>query len=87
MFHRQAAINELFQRINADVQMFDDALVAHGLSRAEIDALLENKLANPPLQDAALCQAGIVYFQTLSALPPEPRIRLMARILSLAARS
>ena len=72
---------------DADVQLFDDALVAHGLGRAEIDALLENKLASPPLQDSALCQAGIVYFQTLSTLPPEPRIKLMARILSLAARS
>ena len=72
---------------DADVQMFDDALLAKGLSRAEIDALLENKVANPPLQDDALCRAGILYFSTLASLPEGPRIKLMARILSLAARS
>lgn len=72
---------------DADVQAFDDAMVQRGLSREAIDALLENKAATPPLPDAALCEAGITYFQVLGALPGEPRIRLMARILALAARS
>lgn len=72
---------------DADLQVFDDALVQRGLSREAIDALLESKVATPPLPDASLCQAGIIYFQTLGALPAEPRIRLMARLLALAARS
>ena len=83
---RQAAIRR-DEPDDADVQMFDDALMARGLSRPEIDALLENKTANPPLQDEALCKAGITYFSTLAALPEGPRTKLMARILSLAARS
>ena len=72
---------------DADVQLFDDAMVARGLTRDTIDALLENKPAASPLPDSALCEAGIQYFRVLGKLPDGPRQRLMARLLALAAHS
>ena len=72
---------------DADVQLFDDDLAARGLSRAEIETLLDSKIAEPPLDDASLCHAGIVYFESLLSLPEASKLRLLARLVALAARS
>lgn len=60
---------------DSDLQSFDQALVAHGLSRPEIEVLLDGKAANPPIADATMCKAGVTYLETLASLPPAMRSR------------
>ena len=61
---------------DADFQALDRALVDKGLSRPEIEALLDGKSAVPPIPDETMCQAGQTYLQTLATLPSDIRDRL-----------
>ncbi len=69
-----------------DFNMLDRALVTKGLTRPEIDALLDGKSADPPIADPDMCQAGQTYLQTLAAMPPDVRSRLYALAVDLMAR-
>ena len=72
---------------DADFTLLDKALVDKGLSRPEIDALLDGKTANPPIADEAMCKAGQIYLGTLATLPKEPRARLYGLAVDLMAKS
>lgn len=72
---------------DADFQMLDKALVAQGLTRPQIEALLDGKTATPPIPDGAMCQAGQTYLATLATLPEATRDRLYALAVDLMARS
>lgn len=72
---------------DADFQILDQALTANGLTRAQIDALLDGKIADPPIPDANMCQAGQIYLATLATLPETNRDRLYALAIDLMAKS
>ena len=72
---------------DADFQLLDKALVDKGLSRPEIDALLDGKVATPPIADDEMCKAGQVYLVTLAALPVNVRARLYGLAVDLMAKS
>ena len=72
---------------DGDFQMLDRALVDKGLSRPEIDALLDGKVATPPIADDEMCKAGQVYLATLAALPVDVRTRLYGLAVDLMAKS
>ena len=70
-----------------DFQTLDRALVAKGLTRPEIDALLDGKAADPPIADDAMCKAGQFYLETLAAMPAAARGRLYGLAVDLMAKS
>ena len=72
---------------DGDFQVLDRALVDKGLSRPEIDALLDGKIATPPIADDEMCKAGQTYLVTLAALPVDVRARLYGLAVDLMAKS
>ena len=70
-----------------DFQALDRALVDKGLTRPEIDALLDGKVAEPPIADPTMCQAGQTYLETLATLSPDSRARLYGLAVDLMAKS
>jgi hypothetical protein len=72
---------------DADFQLLEKALTDKGLKKAEIDAVLDGKAADPPIDDARMCQVGQIYLQTLANLPEGPRLRIYALAVELMARS
>ena len=70
-----------------DFRMLDQALTGKGLSRPQIDALLDGKTPDPPIPDADMCRAGQTYLTTLGELPEGPRDRLYALAVGLMERS
>lgn len=72
---------------DADFQAIDQALVNKGLARPQIDALLDGKVADPPIPDPDMCKAGETYLETLAGLPPEVRGRLYGLAVDLMAKS
>ncbi|MBM3551929.1 MAG: hypothetical protein FJX45_09210 [Alphaproteobacteria bacterium] len=71
----------------ADFRILENALAARGLGKAEIDALLDGKMPNPPLEDARMCGAGQTYFEVLKTLPEPARTKVYGLALELMARS
>lgn len=71
----------------ADFKALESALVAKGLDKVEIDALLDGKMPDPPLADARMCAAGQTYLETLRALPEAARLRIYGLAMELMARS
>lgn len=63
------------------------ALGDHGLSKAEIDALLDGKIPDPPIEDARMCAAGQTYLDVLATLPEVARMRIYALAVQLMANS
>lgn len=63
---------------DTDFRVFEVALADHGLSAAEIGALLDGKTPDPPLEDARLCAAGQTYLDVLRILPEAARLRIYA---------
>ena len=72
---------------DADFQLLDKALTEKGLTRPQIEALLDGKTADPPIPDAQMCQAGQTYLATLATLPEDSRDRLYALAVDLMAKS
>lgn len=72
---------------DADFQALEAALVAKGLNRPAIEALLDGKSADPPIPDAEMCQAGQTYLRTLAEMPADARGRLYGLAVDLMARS
>jgi hypothetical protein len=70
-----------------DLKALEGALAARGLGKTEIDAILDGKMPNPPLDDARMCAAGQTYLETLRALPEETRLRIYGLAVELMARS
>jgi hypothetical protein len=70
-----------------DFDELEEALRARGLTTPEIDALLDAKTSNPPVDEANMCRAGQVYLEALAALPEESRLRIYALAVELMARS
>lgn len=71
----------------ADFRTLETALVAKGLGKVEIDALLDGKMPDPPLEDGRLCAAGQTYLETLHSLPEAARLRIYGLAMELMARS
>ena len=72
---------------DSDFQTLDHALVQKGLTRPEIDALLDGKTPEPPIDDQTMCQAGQTYLSTLGDLPSDVRARLYGLAVDLMAKS
>lgn len=70
-----------------DFQTLDKALVNKGLTRPEIEALLDGKTADPPIADDRMCKAGETYLDTMASLPPDARARLYGLAVDLMAKS
>ncbi len=78
------------QRTAPDAKEFAEleaALRAKGLEKPEIEMLLDAKTPEPPLADTTVCRSGIIYFETLRALPEETRTKIYALAVRLLARS
>ncbi|QGM98020.1 hypothetical protein [Methylocystis parvus] len=71
----------------ADFKTLETALQARGLSKAEIDALLDGKMPDPPLDDAKMCAAGQTYLEVLRTLPEASRTRIYGLALELMSKS
>lgn len=70
-----------------DFRVLEVALADHGLGRQEIDALLDGKMTDPPLDDARMCAAGQTYLEVLRTLPEAARLRIFALSVQLMAKS
>ena len=69
-----------------DFDLLERALLAKGLGKPEIDALLDGRHPDPPLPDETLCAAGQTYLAVLGSLPEETRMRLYAFAVELMAK-
>lgn len=83
----QTKKNERGAPTEGDFRVLEKALVARGLSKAEIDALLDGKMPDPPLEDARMCAAGQTYLEVLRGLPEPVRLRIYGLAVELMARS
>jgi hypothetical protein len=71
----------------ADFKLLESALTARGLAKAEIDALLDGKTPDPPIEDKRMCAAGQIYLETIRTLPEPVRLRIYGLAVELMARS
>jgi len=71
----------------ADFKVLEAALAKRGLTKVEIDALLDGKTPDPPLDDARMCAAGQTYLDVLRNLPEPVRLRIYGLAVELMARS
>ncbi|MDB5650169.1 MAG: hypothetical protein JWL62_1689 [Hyphomicrobiales bacterium] len=71
----------------ADFDLLESELTRRGLSRTEIDALLDGRTPEQAVPDARMCQAGRLYIEALQTLPDESRSRIQALAVELMARS
>jgi len=71
----------------SDLQVLEDGLRAKGLQTDEIEAILDGKMADPPIEDERLCRAGRIYLDVLAGLPEPARMRLYGFSVELMARS
>ena len=69
-----------------DFAALEAALAARGLEKAEIEALLDGRTPEPPLDDARMCRSGQVYLETLGELPEDVRLRIYTLAIELMAR-
>jgi len=83
----QSAKVERAQPTEADFKALETALTAKKLTKPEIDALLDGKTPNPPLDDARMCAAGQTYFEVLRAMPEAARLRIYGLAVELMART
>ena len=72
---------------DTDFRVLEVALGDHGLSRSEIDALLDGKTPDPPIEDPRMCAAGQTYLEVLATLPEVARMRIYALAVQLMANS
>lgn len=87
MVDGQAKQIERERPTEADLKILETALADRGLGQVEIDALLDGKMPDPPLEDAKMCAAGQSYFEVLRILPEPARARVHALALELMAKS
>lgn len=70
-----------------DFRALENALVARGLGKVEIGALLDGGTPDPPLDDKRMCGAGQTYLEVLRTLPEAIRLRIYGLVVELMARS
>lgn len=70
-----------------DFVALEKGLTARGLGKTEVDALLDGKMPDPPLDDVKMCAAGQVYLEVLKTLPEASRSRIYGLALELMAKS
>jgi hypothetical protein len=70
-----------------DLQVLEDRLREAGLDTPAIEAILDGRIGEPPLEDARLCEAGQIYLDTLAGLPDDVRLRIYGLAVELMARS
>ncbi|PWB81920.1 MAG: hypothetical protein C3F11_13650 [Methylocystaceae bacterium] len=87
IFSGQAKKIERTPPNEADFRALESALAARGLGKIEIDALLDGKSPDPPLDDQTMCKAGQTYLEVLHALPEPIRLRIYGLAVELMARS
>jgi len=75
------------QPSDADFNQLSSAMKAQGVNDAEVSAILDGKMPNPPIPDARMCAVGQIYLKTLAGLPEQARLRIYALAVSLMARS
>ena len=71
----------------ADLYLFELALLKAGLTRADIEAFLDGKNREPPLPDLKLCEAGQLYYEALKKLDEPVRLRIYGRAVEMMAKS
>ena len=69
-----------------DFASLEAELRRRGLGDAEIAALLDGAMPDPPLPDGALCDAGLAYFDALKSIEPAARARVYALAISASAK-
>ncbi len=70
-----------------DFDELEQALSAKGLGKPEIDALVDGKIPDPPIDDARMCRAGQVELEVFRTLPEDLRMRIYGLTVELMARS
>lgn len=69
-----------------DFDELEKSLLAKGMNKAAVALLLDGKTPDPPLSDAQQCQNGLIYLDSMKALPDLQRLRLYALALEVMAR-
>ena len=72
---------------NGDFDLLEKELTTRGLSREEIDALLDGRAPDRPLGDKRMCEAGRAYIRAMQDLPEGARARIHGLAVELMARS
>ena len=72
---------------DADFNALSSGMKAQGTTDAEVAAILDGKMPNPPPPDARMCTVGQIYLKTLAGLPEQARLRIYALAVTLMARS
>lgn len=68
-----------------DFTELEKNLLAKGMDRAGVAQLLDGTTPNPPLTDAQQCHNGLIYLDSIKALPDLQRLRLYALALEVMA--
>jgi hypothetical protein len=71
----------------ADLRELEDGLRAKGLETDEVEAVLDGKTPDPPIDDERFCRAGRIYLDVLAGLSEPARMRLYGLAVELMARS
>jgi len=69
-----------------DFDAVEVSLRSKGLGSAEVEALLDGTVSNPPVGNEKMCRAGQVYLETLATMPEEVRLRIYGLAAGLMAR-
>ncbi|MDP4593981.1 MAG: hypothetical protein NWT00_05360, partial [Beijerinckiaceae bacterium] len=70
-----------------EFQQLEAALRKSGLQNPEVEMLLDGKIPEPVLADATVCRAGQSYFDVLTRMPDDLRMKIYALSVKLRARS
>jgi hypothetical protein len=72
---------------DADLDVLAKALAHHGLSEAEIAALMDGVMPREAISDARMCEIGRIHLEALRNLPEPARSRVLALAIKLMAHS
>jgi hypothetical protein len=72
---------------DADFQALEQALAAKGVGKVEIDALIDGKTPDPPIEDGRMCAVAQIEDDVLKALPEDQRMRIYGLEVEMMARS
>ena len=68
-----------------DFDELERNMLAKGMDKAAVNQLLDGKAPDPPLSDAQQCRNGLIYLESMKALPEMQRLRLYALALEVMA--
>jgi hypothetical protein len=72
---------------DADFQTLEQTLTAKGVGKIEIDALIDGKTPDPPIDDSRMCAIAQIENDVLKALPEDQRMRIYGLEIEMMARS